>query len=228
MGRGNKRLNDNEATYYVEYDEFNTYVLDEDGNETQEVDYEMQGELVGDFLANLKTSSILSMHFIPFTKWLHDSEMQVIFHNDHYAIVTFDNEWSIGFGLMRKDFDDIYHYYDFESEEKEAAARKLFNETQDGLFDKYNEALQDALYEYVMMLYVPNGPWMSKTIEKRRVEYCVMDKGNNNIDCYPNFESALTFANINKEAQTIKRVRYAKPDENKDEAELSAETIWEK
>jgi hypothetical protein len=170
MGRGNQRLKDNEATYYVDYDEFTTYVLDEDGNDTEEIDYEMQGQLVGDFIANFKTSSILRMHFIPFTKWLHEREMEVLFHNDHYAIVTFDNEWSIGFGLMRKDFDDIYHYYDFDSEEKEVAARKLFNETQDGLFDKYNEALQDALYEYAMMLYTPNGPWMSSVFERNKGE----------------------------------------------------------
>jgi hypothetical protein len=222
MGRGNQRLKDNEATYYVDYDEFTTYVLDEDGNETEEIDYEMQGQLVGDFIANFKTSSILCMHFIPFTKWLHEREMEVLFHNDHYAIVTFDNQWSVGFGLMRKDFDDIYHYYDFDSEEKENAARKLFNETQDGLFNKYNEALQDALYEYAMMLYAPNGPWMSRTIEKRKVEYWNVDKDGNSVEKYYFFDEAFSYAKINSDVVSIRRLKYTGDELS------STETVWSK
>jgi hypothetical protein len=59
MGRGNTQVADNEAIYYVDYDNFQAFVQDEDGHDTTERDYEMESMLFDDWLLQFQDSSIL-------------------------------------------------------------------------------------------------------------------------------------------------------------------------
>jgi hypothetical protein len=221
MGRGNTQVADNEVIYYVDYDNFQAFVQDEDGHDTTERDYEMESMLFDDWLLQFQDSSILSPHFEKEKSWI--GEGRVLLSNKYYQIVAIDNEWSIGVALIRRDIDD-YYKYTYVTEQEEAAYKK----EQEDLFDKYNNLLLDALYELVSELRVPNGAWMSSKFERGKVEYCIMDKDNNNIDCHRTYGDAIYFAKQNEKADTIKRVAYDLPDENKDEREISAETIWGK
>jgi hypothetical protein len=221
MGRGNTRVADNEAIYYVDYDNFRTFVQDEEGNDTTERDYDMESMLFDDWVLEFQDLAIFRSHFEKEKGWIGDA--RVLLSNKHFHIVIIDNEWSIGIALIRRDIDD-YYKYTYVTEQEEAAYKK----EQDDLFDKYNNVLLDGLYALIPELRVPNGAWMSSKFERGKVEYCIMDKDNNNIDCHRSYGDALYFAKQNEKADTIKRVAYDLPDENKDEKEISAETIWGK
>jgi hypothetical protein len=161
MGRGNTQVADNEVIYYVDYDNFQTFLQDEDGNDTTERDYDMESMLFDDWLLQFQDSSILSPHFEKEKTWMR--EARVLLSNKHYKIVAIDNEWSIGIALIRRDVDDYYKYtYLTEQEEKQ------YTKEQEDLFDKYNNLLLDALYELVSELRVPNGAWMSSKFEREK------------------------------------------------------------
>ena len=64
-----------------------------------------------------------------------------------------------------------------------------------------------------------------KEPEVARVEYCVMDKLNNNIECFNNTEDAIAFAKDNEGVRVLE-VKYGPKDEHGDEPELSAEEVW--
>ena len=161
MGRGNTQVADNEVIYYVDYDNFQAFVQDEDGNDTTERDYEMESMLFDDWLLQFQDSSILSPHFEKEKSWI--GEGRVLLSNKHYQILAIDNEWSIGIALIRINVDDYYKYtYVTDKEAKDYAKE------QDDLFDKYNNLLLDALYELVSELRVPNGAWMSSLFEREK------------------------------------------------------------
>ena len=161
MGRGNTRVADNEVIYYVDYDSFQTYVQDEDGNDTNERDYDMESMLFDNWLLQFQDSSILSPQFEKEKSWI--GEGRVLLSNKYYQIVAIDNEWSIGIALIRRDVDD---YYKYSYPDDDAVA--LYKKEQDSLFDKYNNLLLDALYELVSELRVPNGAWMSSLFEREK------------------------------------------------------------
>lgn len=163
MGRGNVGVNDNDVIYYVDYDNFKAFVQDEDGNDTDERDYDLESMLFDDWVLQFQDSSILKPHFEKEKRWIGDG--RVLLSNKHFEIVIIDNEWSIGVALIRRDIDD-YYKYTYVTEQEEAAYKK----EQDDLFDKYNNLLLDALYEYVTELRVPNGAWMSSKFERNKGE----------------------------------------------------------
>jgi len=159
MGRGNTRVGDNEAIYYVDYDNFIAFIQDEEENNTTERDYDLESMLFQDWLLELQSSAVLSPHFEKENRWI--GEGRVILSNKYFDIVAIDNEWSIGIALIRRDIDD-YYKYTYVTEQEEASYKK----EQDDLFDKYNNLLLDALYELVSELRVPNGAWMSSLFER--------------------------------------------------------------
>jgi len=159
MGRGNIRVADNEVIYYVDYDSFQTYVQDEDGNDTTERDYDIESMLFDDWLLEFQNLPIILQDFDKASGWINDGKL--LLSNDYYNIVAIDNEWSIGIALIRRDVDD---YYKYTYPDDDAVA--LYKKEQDSLFDKYNNLLLDALYELVSELRVPNGAWMSSKFER--------------------------------------------------------------
>jgi hypothetical protein len=161
MGRGNTRVADNEAIYYVDYNNFESYIQDEDGNDTTERDYDVESMFFDDWLLEFQSLPILSQHFDKASGWINDGKL--LLSNDYYNIVAIDNEWSIGIALIRRDVDD---YYKYTYPDDDAVA--LYKKEQDSLFDKYNNLLLDALYELVSELRVPNGAWMSSLFEREK------------------------------------------------------------
>jgi hypothetical protein len=159
MGRGNTRVADNEAIYYVDYNNFQAFIQDENGNDTTERDYDMESMLFEDWFLQFQDLSIFTPHFEKEKKWI--GEGRVLLSNKHFHIVLIDNEWSIAVALIRRNVDDYYKYtYVTDKEAKDYAKE------QDDLFDKYNNLLLDALYELVSELRVPNGAWMSSLFER--------------------------------------------------------------
>jgi len=113
MGRGNSRPGD--ATYYVDYNQFACFFCDENGNDTEERDYDCEADYVNDYIYNIQYDTNLLQYFTRETtgkKW-YDTETRIIADNKYYSIVVFDNEWSIGFSLIRKDFWDEHSWYDY-------------------------------------------------------------------------------------------------------------------
>ena len=66
---------------------------------------------------------------------------------------------------------------------------------------------------------------LKESEEVARVEYCVMDKLNNNIECFDNTDDAIAFAK-DHEGVRVLEVKYGPKDEHGDEDELSAEEVW--
>lgn len=58
-----------------------------------------------------------------------------------------------------------------------------------------------------------------------RVEYCVMDKSDNNVEVFQDETSAIKYAQENNYPRVLE-VAYAKPNENGDESEIYAKEIW--
>ena len=61
--------------------------------------------------------------------------------------------------------------------------------------------------------------------EVARVEYCIMDKDNNNIECFDDSDKAIAWAKDNGGARVLE-VKYGPKNEHGDEPELSAEAVW--
>jgi hypothetical protein len=170
MGRGNSRLGD--ATYYVSYDQFTCFFCDENGNDTEERDYDCEADYVNDYIYNIQHDTNLLQHFTKEEtgkKW-YDTETRVVAYNKHYIIVVFDNEWSIGFSLIRKDFWDEHSWYDYDAEEKAKADDLAFIKEQDELLPTYKKLLMKTMTNYSGEIYMPLGPWTSGKVTKEMIE----------------------------------------------------------
>jgi hypothetical protein len=170
MGRGNSRPGD--ATYYVDYSQFTCFFCDENGNDTEERDYDCEADYVNDYIYNIQHDTNLIQHFTreeTGKKW-YDSETRVIADNKYYTIVVFDNEWSIGFSLIRKDFWDEHSWYDYDTDEKAKADDLAFIKEQDQLLPTYKKLLMKTMIDYSGEIYMPTGPWTSGKITKEMIE----------------------------------------------------------
>jgi hypothetical protein len=153
MGRGNVQVEQGEAIYYIDNSYFEAYIIDEDGNETLERDYDFEQERYDDFIINLTHNEILKKDFVIDNDWKND--FRFILSNDYYTIAIVDNQWSSGIALLKK--EEVYYFTEDET--------KLFYEEQKKSFDNYNKLLLKALYELTNELYIPNGAWLSKKLE---------------------------------------------------------------
>jgi hypothetical protein len=170
MGRGNSRPGD--ANYYVDYDQFTCFFCDENGNDTEEHDYDCEADYVNDYIYNIQHDTNLLQHFTRETtgkKW-YDSETRVIADNKYYTIVVFDNEWSIGFSLIRKDFWDERTIYDYDDDNKAKADEIAFIKEQDELLPTYKKLLMKTMTDYSGEIYMPLDPWTSDKVTKEMIE----------------------------------------------------------
>lgn len=173
MGRGNTRPGD--ATYYVSYDQFNCFSPDENGNDTEQRDYDCEADYVNDYIYNIQYDTNLLQHFTRETtgKEWYDRETRIIADNTHYIIVVYDNEWSVGFSLIRKDFWKDHSIYDYD-DKQEKIAETTFIKEQDLLIPIYKKLLMKTMSGYSNEIYVPTGPWTSGKITKEMIEDTVM------------------------------------------------------
>lgn len=170
MGRGNTRPGD--ATYYVDYSQFTCFFCDENGNDTEDRDYDCEADYVNDYIYNIQHDTNLLQHFTreETGKEWYDSETRVVAYNKHYIIVVFDNEWSIGFSLIRKDFWDERSFYDYDTDEKARTEETLFIKEQNELMLTYKKLLMKTMFDYSNEIYMPTGPWTSGKITKEMIE----------------------------------------------------------
>lgn len=119
-------------------------------------------------------------------------------------------------------FGDIYLERFDDLEEAKAVADDLFGEVA-------SVEVLDANGEVVYGRYPEDEGCSKKTIkedvEVARVEYCVMDELDNNIECFDNSEDAINFA-LENEGVRVLEVSYGPRDEYDDEEELGCEEIW--
>lgn len=170
MGRGNSRPGD--ATYYVDYSQFACFFCDENGNDTTDRDYDCEADYVNDYIYNIQHDTNLLQHFKRETtgsEW-YDRETRVIADNKYYSIVVFDNEWSIGFSLIRKDFWKDHSIYDYDDDEQAKTAQLAFIKEQDALILIYKKLLMKTMFGYSNEIYMPTGPWTSGKITKEMIE----------------------------------------------------------
>lgn len=170
MGRGNARPGD--VTYYVDYDKFTCFFCDENGNDTEERDYDCESDYVNDYIYNIQHDTNLLQHFTKEEtgrEW-YDSETRVVAYNKHYIIVVFDNQWCIGFSLIRKDFWKDHSIYDYNDDEEEKTALLAFIKEQDELLPTYKKLLMKSMLDFSNEIYMPLGPWTSGKITKEMIE----------------------------------------------------------
>lgn len=170
MGRGNMRPGD--ATYYVDYEKFACFFCDENGNDTEEPDYDCERDYMQDYIYNIQYDSNFAKHFTQEAtgkKWF-DSETRIIADNSHYIVVVFDNQWSIGFSLIRKDFWDERSWYDYDDDDKAKADEAAFIKEQNDLLPTYKKLLMKTMMDYSGEIYMPTGPWTSGKITKEMIE----------------------------------------------------------
>lgn len=100
-------------------------------------------------------------------------------------------------------------------EEAEKRVARMSQEMKDEMCKSLNRQAQDHLL----------NDSLKESNEVARVEYCVMDKDNNNIECFDNTDDAIAFAKDNEGIRVLE-VQYGPKDEHGDEPELSAEEVW--
>lgn len=99
--------------------------------------------------------------------------------------------------------DDLSKEDTEEAKELFKSGKRLYNKY---ALSKYNEELKENK-------------------EVGRIEFCIMDANNNNIECYDDINDAIKFAKENDGARIL-RVMYGPKNEHGDEPELSAECVW--
>jgi hypothetical protein len=83
---------------------------------------------------------------------------------------VFDNEWSVGFSLIRKDFWDEHSIYDYDDDNKAKTEEVSFIKEQDELIATYKKLLMKTMFGYSNEIYMPTGPWTSGKITKEMIE----------------------------------------------------------
>lgn len=153
MGRGNACVHgDYEGLFYVDYDNFNCYILDEDGNDTEEQDYDLQRELIDESIVNFKYNFIKKYpNFVLVDKWIH-RDSNIILENGLFYIAIEDNEWSYAVKLLQR--EDL----DFNA-----------GGLQGKLYKTYLEGIKQVLFKQFNELGTYGGSWTSGTI-KRDIE----------------------------------------------------------
>lgn len=107
MGRGNVCVTGAyEGLYYIDLDNFRVYELDDDGNETDTIDYDaqehyMRESLFGEF-RRLFVERFPSFYLVD--KWpggchLHENR-HAILENGLFFVCLVDNEWSMAVELV--------------------------------------------------------------------------------------------------------------------------------
>lgn len=161
MGRGNVCVSgDYEGLYYIDCDYFKVYMLDGDGNETDEIDYQAQNDymridLFGEF-RRLFVKRFPSFYLVD--KWLcggcHRHEHRhAILENGLFFICLVDNEWSVAVELIQKDYN-TGDYDDF------------MPSLQRRHYKNYLEGMKSCLLELYPEIGVYEGAWTSGTIKR--------------------------------------------------------------
>ena len=100
-------------------------------------------------------------------------------------------------------------------EEAEKRVARMSQEMKDEMCKSLKRQAQDHLL----------NDSLNESDEVARVEYCVMDKNNNNIECFDNTDDAIAFAKEHEGIRVLE-VQYGPKDENGDEQELGTEEVW--
>ena len=100
-------------------------------------------------------------------------------------------------------------------EEAEKRVAKMSQEMKDEMCKSLKKQAQDHLL----------NDSLNESSEVARVEYCVMDKDDNNIECFNKEEEAIEWAKAHKGVRVLE-VSYGPRDEYDDEEELGAEEVW--
>jgi len=146
MGRGNVCVRgEYETLFYVDYDYFEQYKLDENDEPTTERDYECESMDIQIAIDELKILLQKRTNFIICDRW-HHRDTHVILENKIFEIAIEDNQWSFAVMLLQKEDVDI-------------SLHKIH-------FERYKNILRDVLFEQYPKLGVYGGAWTSGTINR--------------------------------------------------------------
>lgn len=163
MGRGNVCVTGAyEGLYYIDWDHFRVYELDDDGNETDTIDYDaqehyMRESLFGEF-RRLFVERFPSFYLVD--KWLGGCHLHenrhAILENGLFFVCLVDNEWSVAVELIQKD----YNTGDYDNFMPSLQRRHYKN---------YLEGMKTCLLELYPEIGVYKGAWTSGTIKRSEV-----------------------------------------------------------
>ena len=159
MGRGNACVSgEHETLFYIDYDNFINYICDDDGNPTEERDYDLESQQLNDDLDLLKSllSRRLPVLDEPRTDYCYSTgkyrkekrigDCRILLESGLFYIGIEDNEWSAAIKLLQKeDVPVAFQAHAFESHKK---------------------ALQDCLFELYNKLGIYGGPWTHGMIQR--------------------------------------------------------------
>lgn len=144
MGRGNvSTRNKYEEVLYIDYENFHLPVLDENGEETEETEFD--NDHMQDTIDEFCSEMINHSSFEKVDKWL-DRERHVILENGLYQIAITDNEWSYAILLLQRD----------------DAPESL----QCRHYKSYVRMMHIALFKQFYEIGVYGGPWTSGRIRR--------------------------------------------------------------
>ena len=144
MGRGNVCVHGPyEGLYYVDYDYFYYFDVDEDDNEIGERQFDEQ--YMKDSIDNFKYKMLKSGAFNECDRW-HHGEIHVILESKLFEIAIVDNDWSYAVMLLQKDDAPVG--------------------LQKKHYESYLRKIRDTLFEQFSYLGVYGGAWTSGTIDR--------------------------------------------------------------
>ena len=156
----------------------------------------------------------------PINKKIENPRKEPIKEENHKG--PFEIEYWVDEEARDMGFGDIYLERFDDLEEAIEVADSLFKEVA-------SVEVLDANGQVVYGRYPEDESCSKKTIKEEnecaRVEYCVMDELDNNIECFDNSEDAINFA-LENEGVRVLEVCYGPEDEYGDEPELSCEEVW--
>jgi hypothetical protein len=144
MGRGNVCVHGKyEGLYYVDYENFYYNELDDEGNETEEREFDQMA--MEYTIENFKQEMLKSGVFTKCDRW-HHRDIHVVLESNLFEIAIVDNEWSYAVMLLQKDDAPV----GFQKKHYESYLRKI----------------REALFEQFSQLGVYGGAWTSGTIDR--------------------------------------------------------------
>jgi hypothetical protein len=147
MGKGNVCVRGKyETLYYVDYENFWSYVVNEEGEDTSERDYDGEVMFIQDSINEFVGRLVkMSPSFYTADRWI-GRDIHIVAENALFMIGIEDNEWSYAVKLLQK-------------EDVSLAFQKRH-------FKRLEVLIRDLLFEQFLELGVYGGAWTSGTIKR--------------------------------------------------------------
>lgn len=164
MGRGNTCVyGEFEGLFYIDYDNFTAYILDEDENETEERDYDFERILFEEWECEFLTAvkkRFPSFSDVKTNRWI-NQEDRIVLENSLFYICITDNEWGCAIKLLQRE-SDTYTYH------KNGGYYYISDNTamQKRHYQNYLNGIENILFNFFPEIGLYSGAWMHRTKQR--------------------------------------------------------------